>query len=136
MTPKDLSIYEVGPRDGLQNSRFSLTTSEKIRMIESLYHGGLKNIEIASFVHPKMVPQMADAEEVFLGTRHLGEFSALVPNRRGYDRAKAIGVTNFNVFFSASEEFNLRNLGRTLDMVFPDIENMLEEEKSLILKRP
>ena len=124
----DIEIYEVGPRDGLQNSEFSLTTAEKIRMITELHRGGLKNIEIASFVHPKRVPNMSDAEDVFLETKHLGDFDVLIPNQRGFDRAKAVGVNNFNVFFSPSDEFNLRNLGRTLDMAYPDIKNMLEDE--------
>ena len=125
----DIEIYEVGPRDGLQNSEFFLSADEKIRMINQLYYGGLKDIEVASFVHPKRVPQMADAEEVFEGTKHLANFGALIPNKRGYDRAKAIGVSRFNVFFSPSDEFNMRNLGRPLNEAFPEIELMLEEEK-------
>ena len=125
----DIEIYEVGPRDGLQNSEFFLSAEEKIRMINQLYYGGLKDIEVASFVHPKRVPQMADAEEVFEGTKHLANFGALIPNKRGYDRAKAIGVSRFNVFFSPSDEFNMRNLGRPLNEAFPEIELMLEEEK-------
>ena len=125
----DIEIYEVGPRDGLQNSEFFLSADEKIKMINQLYYGGLKDIEVASFVHPKRVPQMADAEEVFEGTKHLANFGALIPNKRGYDRAKAIGVSRFNVFFSPSDEFNMRNLGRPLNEAFPEIELMLEEEK-------
>lgn len=125
----DIEIYEVGPRDGLQNSEFFLSADEKIRMINQLYYGGLKDIEVASFVHPKRVPQMADAEEVFEGTKHLANFGALIPNKRGYDRAKAIGVSRFNVFFSPSDEFNMRNLGRPLNEAFPEIELMLDAEK-------
>ena len=126
---RDIEIYEVGPRDGLQNSKFVLDTKEKVRMINELYHGGLEDIEIASFVHPKMVPHMADAESVFSETRNLSNFAALVPNKRGYDRAKAVGVSRFNVYFSPSDEFNRINLGRTLDEAFPEIKTMLEEEK-------
>lgn len=126
---KDIEIYEVGPRDGLQNSKFSLDTSEKVKMINELYRGGLEDIEVASFVHPKMVPHMSDAEDVFSQTKDLANFAALVPNQRGYDRAKAVGVSRFNVYFSPSDEFNMRNLGRTLNEAFPEIKNMLEEEK-------
>lgn len=126
---RDIEIYEVGPRDGLQNSKFVLDTREKVRMINELYHGGLKDIEVASFVHPKMVPHMADAESVFSETRNLANFAALVPNKRGYDRAKAVGVSRFNVYFSPSDEFNRINLGRPLNEAFPEIKTMLEEEK-------
>ena len=122
---KDIEIYEVGPRDGLQNSKFSLDTSEKVKMINELYRGGLEDIEVASFVHPKMVPHMSDAEDVFSQTKDLANFAALVPNQRGYDRAKAVGVSRFNVYFSPSDEFNMRNLGRTLNEAFPEIKNML-----------
>ena len=124
----DITIYEVGPRDGLQNSKFTLSTAEKIYMIESLHQGGLENIEVTSFVHPKYVPQMADAEAVFNGTKHIANFDVLIPNKRGYDRAKAIGVENFNVFFSSSDEFNIRNLGRKFNALYPNIKNMLKDE--------
>ena len=126
---RDIEIYEVGPRDGLQNSKFSLNTDEKVKMISELYRGGLRDIEVASFVHPKLVPHMSDAEDVFSKTRDLDNFAALVPNQKGYDRAKSVGVSRFNVYFSPSDEFNLRNLGRTLDKAFPEIKTMLEEEK-------
>ena len=124
----DLNIYEVGPRDGLQNSEFSLTTGEKTRMIDELYHAGLKNIEIASFVNPKKVPNMADAEGVVESTRHLDDFGVLIPNSRGLDRAKAVGAKKFNVFFSHSDEFNIRNLGKQLEDAFPEQKYMLEGE--------
>ena len=124
----DLNIYEVGPRDGLQNSKFRLTTDEKISMIKQLSRAGLQNIEVVSFVHPKIMPHMSDAEKVFRETREFGNFGALVPNLRGFDRAKAVKVEHFNVFFSPSDEFNLRNLGRTLDGAYPNIKNMLESE--------
>ena len=110
----DLNIYEVGPRDGLQNSEFSLTTGEKTRMIDELYHAGLKNIEIASFVNPKKVPNMADAEGVVESTRHLDDFGVLIPNSRGLDRAKAVGAKKFNVFFSHSDEFNITNFDSSI----------------------
>ena len=123
-----MNIYEVGPRDGLQNCSVNLKTIEKIKMVEDLHRAGLKNIEVTSFVHPKRVPQLADAEIVFEETRHLGDLDVLIPNRKGYERAKNVGAKNLNVFFSHSDEFNFRNLGKTFDEAFPDIQNMLVEE--------
>ena len=76
-----ITIYEVGPRDGLQNCEFSLSTDEKVNMIETLHRAGLKNIEITSFVHPKWVPNLADAENVVKRTKHLGEFAGLIGQR-------------------------------------------------------
>ena len=98
-----ISIYEVGPRDGLQNWEGSLTTDEKIGLINDLYDAGLTEIEITSFVHPKRVPNLADAENVVVGTKELADFSVLVPNLKGFERAKSVGVKKFNVCFSASE---------------------------------
>ena len=95
----DVKIYEVGPRDGLQNIERFTPTTDKIDLINRLYHTGLQDIEVTSFVHPKLVPNMADAEEVFTTTKEIGNFSALVPNQRGFDRAKAVGAEKFNVFF-------------------------------------
>jgi hydroxymethylglutaryl-CoA lyase len=122
----DLNIYEVGPRDGLQNSKFSVSTQEKITLIEDLYGAGLTNMEITSFVHPKRVPQMADAEEIFSATKKLN-LDVLIPNQRGFDRASKIGAKKFNIFFSPSNEFNMRNLGKTLDEIYPHLQNMLKD---------
>jgi len=120
-----MNIYEVGPRDGIQNSPIPITTSEKIFMIESLHSAGLTNMEITSFVNPKLVPQMSDAKEVFTATQHLGELDVLIPNQRGFDTAKELGAKNFNIFFSPSKEFNRRNLNRTLEEKFTELDSML-----------
>ena len=88
----DVNLYEVGPRDGLQNIEEFTPTNEKIDLIHRLYDVGLKQMEITSFVHPKYVPNMADAEEVFQATRDIGNFAVLVPNQRGMDRAKTLGL--------------------------------------------
>ncbi len=121
----DIEIYEVGPRDGLQNSRFSMSTNNKITLIRELYHAGLNNMEIASFVHPKRVPNMSDAEEVFEATKELGEFGVLVPNQKGFDRAIKSGAKNMNIFFSVSKEFNKRNLNMSLQDKFQELDEML-----------
>ena len=121
----DINIYEVGPRDGLQNSNFNVTTHEKITMIEELYNANLKNIEITSFVHPKLVPNMADAKEVFTATKDLADFSVLVPNQKGFDRATEVGAKKMNVFFSPSDSFNQANLGKSLQGAISEINMML-----------
>ena len=82
-----VKVYEVGPRDGLQALNYIVDTDTKKQLIQSLYDAGIETIEEASFVHPKLVPNMADAEHVVTG-----KGSALVLNKRGYDRAKAAGV--------------------------------------------
>ena len=123
MTP--ISIYEVGPRDGLQNWEGSLTTDEKISLINDLYDAGLTEIEITSFVHPKRVPNLADAENVVVGTKGLADFGVLVPNLKGFERAKDVGATRFNVCFSPSEEFNVRNWGKRLDVLYAEYAEML-----------
>ena len=101
------TVYEVGPRDGLQSIPEFIPSAAKFELISHLYAAGLENIEEVSFAHPKLVPQMADAEEVFTGRG-----AALVMNRRGYDRAVAAGVKKMNLVFSACDEFNKRNLGK------------------------
>ena len=102
-----VSVYEVGPRDGLQNLKHFIPTKIKIGLIEELYKAGITNIEETSFAHPKYVPQMADAEKVF------SKGSVLVMNQRGLDRALSVGAEKINIVFSPCEEFNMKNLGKT-----------------------
>jgi hydroxymethylglutaryl-CoA lyase len=102
-----VSIYEVGPRDGLQSLPNFVPTDLKQEFIASLYGAGLKDIEETSMAHPKLVPQMADAEQVF----HQG--GVLVMNPKGYERAIAMGAKKINVVFSPCETFNLKNMKRT-----------------------
>lgn len=123
----DVSIYEVGPRDGLQNIQEQTPTTDKIDLINRLYSAGLQDIEITSFVHPKLVPNMADAEEVFTATKDIGNFGVLIPNQRGFDRAKAVGAEKLNVFFSASEVFNQANLGKNMDEILSELDSMLQD---------
>ena len=124
-----ITVYEVGPRDGLQNWEGSLTTDEKVGLINDLYDAGLTEIEITSFVHPKRVPNLADAENVVVGTKELADFGVLVPNLKGFERAKSVGVKKFNVCFSTSEEFNVRNWGKTLNELYDEYFLMLKNEK-------
>ena len=103
----NISVYEVGPRDGLQYIKEFVPTEKKRELISLLYDSGLAEIEEVSFAHPKVLPQMADAEEVFSGG------SALIMNKRGYERAVAAGVQKFNLVFSPCETFNMKNMGKT-----------------------
>jgi hydroxymethylglutaryl-CoA lyase len=115
--PERVTIYEVGPRDGLQNEARLVATSDKIAFINALAATVLGLIEITSFVSPKWIPQLADAADVSRGIdRPNGvELTALVPNRRGLDNAMAAGMDHVAVFMSASETHNKKNVNKTID---------------------
>jgi hydroxymethylglutaryl-CoA lyase len=110
---RHVEILEVGPRDGLQNEPGVLPTSTKVELIERLIGAGLKRIEVASFVNPVRVPQMADAEQLLAALpRHAGaRYVGLVLNRRGFDRALAAGCDEIGMAVVASDTFNRRNQG-------------------------
>ncbi|MCG3130121.1 MAG: Hydroxymethylglutaryl-CoA lyase YngG [Phycisphaerae bacterium] len=114
--PARVMITEVGPRDGLQNEPAPVPAAAKIAFINALADAGLTQIEATSFVHPKAVPQLADAEEVCRGLPSRPEvtFSALTPNLRGYERAAACGVRRIAVFTAASETFARRNINMSI----------------------
>lgn len=113
----DVTIVEVGPRDGLQNEPGTVATDVKIGFIERLAAAGLRVVEATSFVSPRWVPQLADAAEVLAGLRRRDgvRYPVLVPNERGLDAALACGVEEIAVFAAASEGFSQANLGRTID---------------------
>jgi hydroxymethylglutaryl-CoA lyase len=114
-----VTIYEVGPRDGLQNEKSLVPTEVKAEFIRRLAGAGLPIIEATSFVHPTWVPQLADAAELMglLGEQGR-ELPVLVPNERGLDRALELGVRHIAIFGSATETFAQRNLNRSLDEQF------------------
>lgn len=114
---KQVKLVEVGPRDGLQNESGLIQTSDKIRFIELLAKSGLKHIELTSFVHPKAVPQLADAADVIQGVGALTdcETSVLVPNEKGLERALEVGVKRIAVFTAASSAFTEKNIRMTVD---------------------
>ncbi|MGE0867148.1 MAG: hydroxymethylglutaryl-CoA lyase [Kofleriaceae bacterium] len=114
--PAEVTIFEVGPRDGLQNEARQVPTPDKLRFIDALVGAGIRAIEITSFVSPKWIPQLADAAEVARGVhRPPGvRMSALVPNRRGLDTAIAAGMKEIAVFLSASETHNKKNVNKTI----------------------
>ena len=113
--PPRVEVYEVGARDGLQNESTVLTAAVKVEFIQRLVRAGLTAVELTSFVSPKWVPQMADAEDVVrtLGSLE-GRHPVLVPNQRGLERALACGVKEIAVFASATESFATRNLNSSI----------------------
>ena len=114
--PERVTIYEVGPRDGLQNEDAVVPVEVKSEFVTRLADAGLRTIETTSFVHPKWVPQLADAEELLgvLPRDPALRYPVLVPNERGLDRALANGVSEIAIFGSATETFARRNLNRTV----------------------
>ncbi|MFT7582398.1 MAG: hydroxymethylglutaryl-CoA lyase [Myxococcota bacterium] len=110
-------ITDVGPRDGLQNETSMVPTSAKIAFVEALVEAGSKQIEVTSFVHPKWVPQMADAHAVFTGLTRQPDvrYLVLVPNMRGYERAREAGCEAIALFTAASEGFNRANINMNVD---------------------
>jgi isopropylmalate/homocitrate/citramalate synthase len=110
--PKTVTVVEVGARDGLQNERSVVPTADKIAFIDLLSQSGLRWIEATSFVSPKAIPQLADAAKVFAGIRKASgvRYPVLVPNLKGYERAKQSGADAIAVFTAASETFTRRNI--------------------------
>ena len=114
--PPRVTIYEVGPRDGLQNEARMVSTTDKVALIDALSGTGLPCVEITSFVSPKWIPQLGDAAEVARAVRRRPGvvYSALVPNRKGLDTALAAGMREIAVFLSASETHNKKNVNKTV----------------------
>jgi hydroxymethylglutaryl-CoA lyase len=117
--PDEVSVYEVSPRDGLQNEKATVPLGEKLRLIEALTSAGLRRIEATSFVSPKWIPQLADADDVARALPRIAAgrpvtYSALVPNARGLERAKAAGMKEIAVFLSASETHNQKNVNKSI----------------------
>jgi hydroxymethylglutaryl-CoA lyase len=125
MTP--VSIREVGPRDGLQNED-PVPTEAKVRLLDALSRTGVRRIEAVSFVHPKAIPQMADADEVWAAATRAPavSYSALVPNSRGAQRALDAGFREIEVVVSASDTHNKRNVNRSTAESLDDITSLIE----------
>jgi hydroxymethylglutaryl-CoA lyase len=114
--PRRISVYEVGPRDGLQNEARTVPTADKIAFIDALSQTGLTRIEVTSFVSPRWIPQLGDAAEVVqaLPRRDGVQYSALVPNKQGLESALAVGLREIAVFMSASETHNKKNVNKSI----------------------
>ncbi len=129
--PSRVTVYEVGPRDGLQNESAMIPTADKVAFIDQLSATGLPIIEVTSFVNPRWIPQLADASEVARTiTRRPGvRYSCLVPNARGLDSALAAGMDEIAVFLSASETHNKKNINKTIDETLVAFEEVITPAK-------
>jgi hydroxymethylglutaryl-CoA lyase len=125
--PSRVSLREVGPRDGLQNEA-PVPTAAKIELLDALSATGVSRIEAVSFVHPRAIPQMADADEVWAGAARIPavSYSALVPNARGAQRALAAGFTELEVVVSASDTHNRKNINRSTEESLDGIAEVIE----------
>lgn len=130
--PDRVSVYEVSPRDGLQNESATVPLRGKLRLVDALVAAGLQRIEITSFVSPKWIPQLADADElaeaVLSHVRSAApgvRFSALCPNARGLERAKKAGLEEVAVFMSASETHNKKNVNKTIEATIAAFEETI-----------
>ncbi|HEY8239109.1 MAG TPA: hydroxymethylglutaryl-CoA lyase [Candidatus Limnocylindrales bacterium] len=125
-------IYEVGPRDGLQNESTAIPLATKLAFIERLVTAGLREIEATSFVSPKAIPQLADADELVPELRGAGvRFPVLVPNERGMARAEAAGADALAVFTAATDAFTEHNIGMTVDESLAAFEPVLQRATDL-----
>jgi hydroxymethylglutaryl-CoA lyase len=127
--PHNVRIREVGPRDGFQNEPETIPTAEKVRLVDLLSGSGLKRIEVTSFVRPDVIPQLSDAEEVLgaVQRRDGVSFSVLIPNERGLERALGLRerFDEVNVFVSASETHNRKNVNRSVEESLAGLERTL-----------
>jgi len=125
--PPRVTVVEVGPRDGFQNEKQFIPTAKKIQIINALAQTGLKHIQATSFVHPKAIPQLADAEEVMSGiSRPPGvSFRVLAPNLRGVQRAIAFKPQKINLMMSVTESHNRANANRSVEESLRDFESLV-----------
>ena len=135
--PDKINITEVGPRDGFQNLQQFISTDIKQKVIDKIISTGVRSMEITSFVHPKAIPQMADAKDIAEETlkRHPGiKAIALIPNLKGAQNAYDAGVRNITYVISASEKHNIENVNRTIDESFSDLEKIIKEIPDIKIK--
>jgi hydroxymethylglutaryl-CoA lyase len=130
-----VEIFEMGPRDGLQNEVREIPVAEKIALVDKLSEAGFARIECASFVSPKWVPQMAGSDQVLAGiSRKDGvRYAALTPNMQGYEAAVAAGADEIAVFASASEGFSQKNINASIDEAFERFAPILEQARHIDL---
>ena len=127
-----ITVCEVGPRDGFQNEKTFIPTERKIEVVNALFASGLKHMQVTSFVSPRAVPQLADAEEVLAGIeRPDGAYvTALVPNLRGAERAANCALDGVHTVVSASETHNLKNVNRPVDQSLAEFEAVIDRLKA------
>jgi isopropylmalate/homocitrate/citramalate synthase len=131
-----VTVVEVGPRDGLQNEKVRLSLDDKTRFVDLLSDAGLPVIEVAAFVSPKRVPQMADSEALFTRiVRRPGvRYTALVPNLAGLDRAAAAGVSEIAIFAAASDSFSRANINQSIEESFATYQAVCDRARSLNMR--
>ncbi len=132
MIPTRVDVFEVGPRDGLQNEAAALSVDDKVAFCEALLDAGLPAVEVGAFVSPKWVPQMAGSDEVFRRVRKRPgpRTPVLVPNRQGFERARDAGASEIAVFTAASETFNRKNINASIDESFARFAEFVPEAKA------
>jgi hydroxymethylglutaryl-CoA lyase len=127
--PQSVRLREVGPRDGFQNEPETIATADKVRLIDLLSASGLSRLEVTAFVRPEVIPQLADAEEVLAAVERRDgvAFSVLIPNERGLERALGMRdrFDEINVFLSASETHNRKNVNRSIEQSLAGLEATL-----------
>jgi hydroxymethylglutaryl-CoA lyase len=132
--PSSVRVREVGPRDGFQNEPEVIATAEKVPLIDCLSQTGLRRLEVTSFVRPDVIPQLADAEEVLRSITHNPDvaYSVLIPNERGLERALAgdFGFDEVNLFLSATETHNRKNVNRSVEESLSGLERVIEKARA------
>lgn len=130
--PDAVSIYEVGPRDGLQNEKVVLPTERKLELIEGAVDAGIRRVEITSFVNPRWMPALADHMEVASQVKRRPgvRYSALVPNMRGLDGACRAGMTEVAVFMAATETHNRKNINKTTEEALTTYQSVVGEARA------
>ncbi|CAH0161844.1 Hydroxymethylglutaryl-CoA lyase YngG [Peribacillus sp. Bi96] len=125
--PENVTIKEVGPRDGLQNEKVMIPAHSKIDWINQLSETGLSYIEVTSFVHPKWIPQLSDSIEVAKGIKRNPDitYAALVPNQRGLESALEANIDEVSVFMSSSETHNLKNINKSISDTLPVMKDVI-----------
>jgi hydroxymethylglutaryl-CoA lyase len=126
-------ITEVAPRDGLQNIKEIIETDKKVEFVNLLSETGVDEIEVTSFVHPKWVPQLADAEEVFQKIKRKEGviYSAIVPNERGFERATKVKIDKISVLTAASDTFNRKNINTDIEGSFEILKPVVRNAKEM-----
>lgn len=128
--PNKVTIIEVGPRDGLQNEKNAVPTEVKLQFIQSLQDAGINEMELTSFVSPKWVPQMVDAQQIVDQVTKKGRQFVLTPNEKGMSRALQAGATSVAVFVGVSNTFNQKNINRTTEESMEMLEPLIAKLKS------
>lgn len=134
--PARVTVVEVGPRDGLQNESSKVPTAVKVAFVDALSRAGLPVIEVTSFVRPQAIPQLADAEDVMRDIHKQPgvRYSVLVPNERGFERARAAGAQEIAVFTAASQEFSRRNINATIEESLQRFEPVVAAAKAASMR--